>query len=535
MDRICGKLSEYSIPETAITTYGADIAKIDWRYIQNSIPKGKLVLVTAITPTPLGEGKTTVSIGLTDGLNSLGKKAIAALREPSLGPVFGRKGGATGGGQTEIHPVDKINLHFTGDFHAITSAHNLIASMIEQQLFFDLMDIDTNTIIWKRALDMNDRHLRELTIVIKAGISYKSGFQITASSEIMAIICLAENIAELRKMLNRIVFAKNSKGEELSVEQLDITDALLALLMDAFSPNAVLTTAGNLALVHGGPFANIAHGTNSLMATKAALSMAEFTITEAGFGSDLGAEKFFDITAPKLGKQPDCVVLVTTIRALKYHAQVELCDIEKENITALKKGMANLAKHIANLQARQIPLVVTLNAFATDTAAEIAVLTSSLAAANIDFALNTAYLEGAKGATELGKRVIAAVESKMEYQKIADMQDMLATKIAAIVKTYGATGVEYTKEAAVLLAELEKKAGNLPVCIAKTPEAFTQKVKDRGIPKPYIAEIRSLKLVAGAGMVIVFMGNIIDMPGLPKNPQAQKIKITADYKIIGVD
>lgn len=530
-------IASFGIPSEMIQFYGNDIAKINWQFVEKAKPTGKLVLVTAITPTPLGEGKTTVSIGLTDALNSIGKKTIAALREPSLGPVFGRKGGATGGGQTEIHPVAKINLHFTGDFHAITSAHNLIAAMIEQQLFFDLSAINPATIVWKRALDMNDRHLRDITITIKEGLTYKSGFQITASSEIMAILCLAENFAELRKMLDNIVFAYDYDNKPLTVEGLQITDALLAILMDAYSPNAVLTTDGNLALVHGGPFANIAHGCNSILATKLALSVADYTVTEAGFGSDLGAEKFLDIKAPKLKKTPDCVVLVATVRALKYHAGVEMKDIEVENVEAVATGIVNLKKHIENIQARNIPLVVSINVFASDTEAELAYIKTYVEKIGARCSLNTAYGEGPSGAQDLAEQIIAlTTEPKPTYQPLYTWDQPLAEKVKTIVtEIYGATDVVYTEKALAALETLGNMVEGLPICIAKTPDAFTQNGKDRGIPKPFVAEVKNIKIVNGAGMVIIFMGNIIDMPGLPKKPQAQKIKITDDYQIIGVD
>lgn len=536
MNKVIEKLKQIGIPNENISGYGKDIAKIDWQYIEQVKPTGKLILVSAITPTPLGEGKTTVSIGLTDGLNSIGKKAVVALREPSLGPVFGRKGGATGGGQTEIHPVDKINLHFTGDFHAITSAHNLIAAMIEQQLFFALSNINPATITWKRALDMNDRHLRHITIKINDDISYQGGFQITASSEIMAILCLAENFAELRTMLDNIVFAYDYDGQPLKVATLNITDSLLALLIEAYSPNAVLTTAGNLAFVHGGPFANIAHGCNSILATKLALSHADYTITEAGFGSDLGAEKFLDIKAPKLKKLPDAVVLVATVRALKYHAGVDMADIETENIAAIQAGLANLQKHIDNIKYRNLPLVVTVNVFANDTTAELACIKDFVEAQQVTCALNTAYADGANGATDLAEKVIAATEQTYNYQNLYEWTMPLKEKITNIAtKVYGATAITYTEVAEQAIVKFGDLVDNLPVCIAKTPDAFTQNGKDRGLPKPFIAEVRNIKVINGAGMIVVYMGGVIDMPGLPKVPNAQKITIDSNYEIHGVE
>lgn len=536
MNKVVEKLEQIGIPETVISSYGKDIAKVDWQYIENLTPKGKLILVTAITPTPLGEGKTTVSIGLTEGLNKIGVNAVAALREPSLGPVFGRKGGATGGGKTEIHPVNKINLHFTGDFHAITSAHNLIAAMIEQQMFFSLSNINPQTIVWKRALDMNDRHLRHVTIHINDDLAYQSGFQITASSEIMAILCLAENFQELGDMLDNIVFAYDYDGNPLKVAMLDIRDALLALLMEAYSPNAVFTTDENIAFVHGGPFANIAHGCNSIMATKLALSHADYTITEAGFGSDLGAEKFLDIKAPKLKKLPDAVVLVATIRALKYHAGVEMADITTENVQAVEQGLANLEKHIANIKYRQLPLVITLNVFADDTQAELACVQSFVESQGIAFSLNTAYTDGADGATDLAQKVITVAAEKFDYHNLYNWADPLKNKIAKIVTdVYGATAVHYSEQAEKAITQIGTLADGLPVCIAKTPDAFTQNSKDRGIPKAFAAEIRNIRLVNGAGMIVVYMGGVIDMPGLPKKPNAQKITIDDEYNIHGVE
>ena len=531
------KLTEIGIPKDAVQIYGQDMAKVNWQFVQNAKIQGKLVLVSAITPTPLGEGKTTVSIGLTDALNSIGQKAIVALREPSLGPVFGRKGGATGGGKTTIGPIDKINLHFNGDFHAITSAHNLIATMIEQQLFFELSEIDPATITWKRTLDMNDRHLRNITIEIKEGLSYKSGFQITASSEIMAILCLAENFTELRNMLNKIVIALDFTGNPIMVESLDITDSLLAILKDAYSPNAVLTAAGNLSFVHGGPFANIAHGCNSIMATKLALSVADYTVTEAGFGSDLGAEKFLDIKAPKLGKLPDCVVFVATVRALKYHAGVEMSDIEIENVEAVEKGLANLQKHIDNMKKRSLPLVVSINVFANDTDSELQCIKAFVEAQGIKCALNTAFGDGASGAQQLAEYVVEACNTPIDnYYPLYNWSESTKDKIKKIVtEVYGATDINYADKAIEALTAVGKLADNLPICIAKTPDSFTQNGKERGIPKPFVAEVRNIKIAHGAGMIIVFMGGVIDMPGLPKTPNAQKVKITDDYEIIGVD
>ena len=536
MNKVVEKLIAKQIPAESISQYGDDIAKINWQYAENAKPKGKLVLVTAITPTPLGEGKTTVTIGLVDALNHIGEDAVAALREPSLGPVFGRKGGATGGGKTSLHPSDKINLHFTGDFHAITSAHNLIAAMIDQQLFFDLATFDPETITWKRAVDMNERSLRQLEITVKDDISYTGSFQITSSSEIMAIVCLARSFAELEEMLNNIVFAYDYEGTPVKVETLGITEALLALLKDAYSPNAVFTTGGNLAIVHGGPFANIAHGCNSILATKLALAHSDFVITEAGFGSDLGAEKFLDIKVPKLGKKPDAIVLVATIRALKYHAGLSMKHIEVENVHALQQGLTNLQKHIDTMMARGLPLVVALNVFATDTDAEIQCVEDFVTEQGIDFAVSTAFVDGGRGAVELAEKVITKTQETTDYHPLYNKDMPLLDKIAAVViEVYGATDIEYSSQAVARLEQIKESAKGLPICIAKTPESFTQDQKNRGIPQPFTAKIRDLKLVSGAGMVVVYMGNVIDMPGLPKRPNAVNVTIDEDYNIGGVE
>lgn len=530
MIKIVKKLTQFKLSNDKYQLLGEDVVKVDWRWAQAQEQMGKLVLVTAITPTPFGEGKTTVTIGLTDALNALQKKTMAALREPSLGPVFGRKGGGTGGGATEILPTEAINLHFTGDFHAITSAHNLIAAMIDQNLFFDKLSIDTKRIVWKRAIDMNDRSLRRVTINIKDGVSYESGFQITASSEIMAILCLARNVNELKQMIDSIVFAYSLEGKPLTVAQLEITEAILALLDDAFSPNIVLTSGGSLAVVHGGPFANIAHGCNSILATKLALACAEYTITEAGFGSDLGAEKFLNIKAPKLGKIPDCLVLVVTVRALKYHGGSAITDVMADSNDALRHGLGNLQKHVENLQRNNIPLLITINAFAEDDPSEWEIIKNFTNKLGLICTLNKAFSEGGAGAIELAKAVLerttTACTCSKGYKKLYEETETCAEKIAHIVKKiYCATEINYSNEASIILKCIMEKQLNYPICIAKTPEAFTQNSKDRGIPKEYCANITNIKVAYGAQLIIVFMGNTLDMPGLAKEPRAKHFKI----------
>lgn len=506
--------------------FGSDIAKIPANMItKNKFAKdsAKLVLVTAITPTPLGEGKTTVSIGLTDGLNLLGKKATVALREPSLGPVFGRKGGATGGGMARIIPEEKINLHFTGDFPAITAVHNLIASMIEHQLFFNLSNIDPQTIMWKRAIDMNDRHLREITIEIDDETQYQSGFQITAASEVMAIFCLAEHVTDLVNRLENIIVAYTYEGNPYYVKDLMIRDALFALLAEAFNPNVVTTKEGNLAFVHGGPFANIAHGCCSRISLNCALNYSEFVVTEAGFGSDLGAEKFFNILVPQLQQRPHVIVLVATLRGLKYHGGVALTAATRENNVALKRGYANLKKHIENLKNYKIPIIVTLNQFVEDTAEEIQMLADFVHEQGVKFVVNQAFLLGGEGTLALGETIltIAAEEPQKLFSHPYNNSMDVYEKIRQLVKTYGANGLEFSKVAKEKIINLTEKQQQYPICIAKTPEAFTQEAKDRGIPKSYVAHVRDIRVANGAKMLIVYMGTIIDMPGLPRDPQAQ--------------
>ena len=532
----------YGISEEDLELYGKYKAKLSQNFCaaHEGKQKGKLVLVTATNPTPLGEGKTTVSIGLNDALNRLGKKSIVALREPSLGPCFGVKGGAAGGGYAQVAPMEDINLHFTGDFHAITSANNLLAAVMDNHIHQgNALEINPKKILWKRCLDMNDRVLRNVIVGIgnqADGAMREDHFQITVASEIMAILCLAKDMKDLQERLDKIVVAYNKKGERVYAKDLECTGAMAVLLKDAMQPNLVQSLEGNLAIIHGGPFANIAHGCNSIRATKMGLALADFLVTEAGFGADLGAEKFFDIKCAAAGLTPSCAVIVTTLRTLKYYGGLPKEEISKENREALEKGLENLEKHIENVKKFGVPVVVAVNRFATDTEGELSFLKDFCAQRGVRCAIMEAYGKGSEGGEELAKAVLETVEAgEVNFHTLQTPEQRISQKIELLAKEiYGADGVEYSNKAKEELKKLEESCySNLPICMAKTPYSLSDKPNLLGRPKNFRIEIRELSLSAGAGFVVCLAGDVMTMPGLPKEPAAKKIGFENE-KIVGI-
>lgn len=532
----------YGISEENLELYGKYKAKLSQSFCsaQEGKQKGKLILVTATNPTPLGEGKTTVSIGLNDALNRLGKKSIVALREPSLGPCFGVKGGAAGGGYAQVAPMEDINLHFTGDFHAITSANNLLAAVMDNHIHQgNALEINPKKILWKRCLDMNDRVLRNVIVGIgnqADGAMREDHFQITVASEIMAILCLAKDMKDLQERLDKIVVAYNKKGERVYAKDLECTGAMAVLLKDAMQPNLVQSLEGNLAIIHGGPFANIAHGCNSIRATKMGLALADFLVTEAGFGADLGAEKFFDIKCAAGGLTPSCAVIVTTLRTLKYYGGLPREEISKENREALEKGLENLEKHIENVKKFGVPAVVAVNRFATDTEGELSFLKDFCAQRGVRCAIMEAYGKGSEGGEELAKAVLETVEDgEVNFHTLQTPEQKISQKIELLAKEiYGADGVEYSNKAREELKKLEESCySNLPICMAKTPYSLSDKPNLLGRPKNFRIEIRELSLSAGAGFVVCLAGDVMTMPGLPKEPAAKKIGFENE-KIVGI-
>ena len=531
------------IEEDDLELYGKYKAKLSdefARKIENN-KDGKLVLVTAINPTPAGEGKTTTTVGLGQAFGKMGKKAIIALREPSLGPCFGIKGGAAGGGYAQVVPMEDLNLHFTGDFHAITSANNLLAAMIDNHIQQgNELGIDTRQIIWKRCLDMNDRALRNIVVGLGAkadGFVREDHFVITVASEIMAILCLANDMKDLKERLGKIIVAYNYKGEPVTAKEIKAVGAMAALLKDAIKPNLIQTLEHTPALVHGGPFANIAHGCNSVRATKLALKMADIVVTEAGFGADLGAEKFFYIKCRKAGLKPDAVVLVATVRALKYNGGVAKEDLNTENLEALKKGIVNLEKHIENLQLFNVPVVVTLNSFVTDTEAEYAFIKDFCEERGCKFALSRVWENGGEGGVELANAVLETLETKKSEFKVLYPDDMsLEDKISTIAtKIYGAAKVEYSPAAKRALNKIaELGFSNLPVCMAKNQYSLSDDAKKLGRPEGFTINIREVYVSAGAGFVVAVTGTIMTMPGLPKNPAAFNIDVNDEGVIEGL-
>ncbi len=543
MEHIRDVAAKFGLTEDDLEFYGKYKAKISdqvWERVKNN-PDGKLVLVTAINPTPAGEGKTTISIGLAQALNQMGKKTWLALREPSLGPCFGIKGGAAGGGYAQVVPMEDLNLHFTGDFHAITSANNLLAAMLDNHIQQgNELRIDTRQVTWKRCLDMNDRVLRNVVVGLGAkadGYVREDHFVITVASEIMAILCLCNDMKDLKERLGRIIVAYNVDGEPVTAKDLKAVGAMAALLKDAIQPNMIQTLEHTPALVHGGPFANIAHGCNSVRATKTALKLGEIAVTEAGFGADLGAEKFMDIKCRMAGLKPDAVVLVATVKALKYNGGVPKNELGTENLEALKKGIVNLEKHIENIQKFGVPVVVTLNSFLTDTEAEYELIKNFCEERGCEFALSKVWEKGGEGGLELAEKVIQTLETKeSNYHPIYELDQPLKTKIETIAKEiYGADGVSYAPAASRALKRLEDLGfGNLPICMAKNQYSLSDDQTKLGRPTGFTVTIRDVYVSAGAGFVVVLTGNIMTMPGLPKTPAAFNIDVTEDGVITGL-
>ena len=540
IEKIAEKLN---IDENDIECYGKYKAKISNEVYTKLKDKenGKLILVTAINPTPLGEGKTTVSIAIADGLSKIGKKSILALREPSLGPVFGIKGGATGGGHVQVAPMEDINLHFTGDIHAITSANNLLSSMIDNHIYFG-NELDIQEVTWKRCVDLNDRQLR----MVETGLSgeknivpRKDGFDISVASEIMAILCLSENLEDLKQKLGNIIIGYNSNKEPIYAKDLKAEGAMAVLLKDAIKPNLVQTLEHTPAIIHGGPFANIAHGCNSIIATKMAMKLADYTITEAGFGADLGAEKFLDIKCRKAGIKPDAVVIVATIKALKYHGGIEKDKIQEKNLEGLAKGMSNLYKHIENLKEKfGLNVIVAINKYNTDTLEEIEYVQNQLADRKIETSIVEGWAKGGEGAVDIATKLVNLVNNKnvSEFRYVYDLQDDIKTKIEKVSKEiYGASGVDFSEQACNEIVRIEKMGyKNLPVCIAKTQYSFSDDSKNLECKEPFKITIREINLKAGAGFVVAIAGKIMTMPGLPRVPAAENIDINENGEIVGI-
>lgn len=530
------------IPLELVEPYGRNKAKIDLSLFEKvKKDQGKLVLVTAITPTPAGEGKTTTTIGLADALMKLGKKAIVALREPSLGPVFGLKGGAAGGGYAQVVPMEDINLHFTGDFHAIGAANNLLAAMLDNHIFQgNALDIDTSKITWKRAVDMNDRELRKIEIGLggeKNGIERQDGFLITVASEIMAILCLSTSYADLKRRLGNIIVAYNKSGEPIKTRDLKASGAMAALLKDALKPNLVQTLEGTPAIVHGGPFANIAHGCNSVLATKAAILLGDYAITEAGFGADLGAEKFLDIKCRKTGLKPSAVVVVATVRALKMHGGMPKEELANEDLAALEKGLPNLLRHVGNVaNVYKLPAVVAINRFPTDTDREIELVQKKCDELKVKAVLSTVWADGGAGGLELAKEVVKIADGENDFSFAYEDELTIKQKIEAVAtKIYGADGVDYTSEAEEQIRNLERQETSaFPVCIAKTQYSFSDDPKKLGAPKGFRITVRSVTASAGAEFLVVLTGNVLTMPGLPKRPAAENVDLDENGKITGL-
>lgn len=527
--------------EDDVEQYGKYKAKVDLKVLRDLENKkdGKLVLVTAITPTPAGEGKSTVTVGLTQALNKMGKSSIAALREPSLGPVFGMKGGATGGGYAQVIPMEDINLHFTGDLHAIGVAHNLIAACIDNHINSgNMLDIDITKITWKRVVDMNDRALRDVVIGLggKAnGIPRQSSFQITVASEIMAALCLATSLADLKEKIKNMVFGYARDGRALTVGDLKIQGAVAALLKEAIKPNLVQTLENTPVFIHGGPFANIAHGCNSILATKLALKLSDYAITEAGFAADLGAEKFLDIKCRKGGLTPNCVVIVATVRALKHHGGAK--ELSEENLEALEKGIANLDKHIENMKKYNLPVVVAINRFVSDTEKELEFIDRHCKAQDVPVALCEVWAKGGEGGMALAQEVLAQLEKGTDnYTPLYDLDLSIKEKIEKIAKEiYGADGVEFVGSAKKMLKTIDELGyGKLPVCMSKTQKSLSDNAALLGRPTGFTVSIKELRISAGAGFIVAMAGDIIDMPGLPKKPAAESIDIDENGKIEGL-
>ena len=530
------------IPEDYLEAYGRYKAKIDTAFLKNETRKdGKLVLVTAINPTPAGEGKTTTTIGLADALNSMRKKTVVALREPSLGPVFGVKGGATGGGYAQVVPMEDINLHFTGDFHAIGAANNLLCAMLDNHIYQgNALKINPETITIKRCVDMNDRQLRQITDGLGGrfnGVPRSDGFEITVASEVMAVFCLAESLSDLKNRLAKITVGYTYDRKPVTAGDLKAQGAMTALLKDALKPNLVQTMEGTPAIIHGGPFANIAHGCNSVIATKTALKLGDYCITEAGFGADLGAEKFLDIKCRAAGIKPSAVVLVATVRALKFHGGVKKEDLNAENLEALEKGMPNLIRHVENLtKVYKLPTVVAINEFPTDTEAEIELVDETCKKFGVNVVRSSVWANGGKGGEKLAEEVVALCENDNDFTCAYDLAEPIEQKIVDLTqKIYGGDGVEFSDEAKAKIEILEKQGyGNLPICVAKTQYSFSDDATLLGAPKGFNIHVRDVKVSSGAGFIVVYTGTVMTMPGLPKIPAAENIDVDDSEKIKGL-
>lgn len=529
------------IPEEALELYGNYKAKINVDKIEKSGKKGKLILVTAITPTPAGEGKTTTTIGLADGLRKIGKNTVVALREPSLGPVFGIKGGAAGGGYAQVVPMEDINLHFTGDFHAIGAANNLLAAMLDNHIYQgNSLNIDPRRIVWKRCVDMNDRQLRFITDGLGGrvnGVPREDGYDITVASEIMAVLCLSSSISDLKERLGRVIVAYTYDEKPVTAKDLKANGAMAALLKDAIKPNLVQTLEGTPAIIHGGPFANIAHGCNSVIATKTAMALGDYAVTEAGFGADLGAEKFFDIKCRQAGLKPDAVVVVATIRALKMHGGLSKTELSSENLEALEKGIPNLLRHVSNVKnVYGLPSVVAVNRFPTDTEAEINMIIEKCRALGVNVCLSEVWGKGGDGGIELAREVVRLCDTESSFTLCYPDDFTLEEKIEAVVrKVYGGNGVTYLPAAKKQLAQIKELGFSaMPVCMAKTQYSFSDDPTKLCAPENFTVTVKNVKVSAGAGFVVVLTGDIMTMPGLPKVPAAERIDVDENGKISGL-
>ena len=545
MKPIQNVLEKFNIPDDpfSFSPMGRHIAKLNFEYIDKlKEKKSNLILVTAITPTPAGEGKTTTSVGLNDGLNKIGKKSIVCLREPSLGPSFGMKGGAAGGGKAQVVPMEKINLHFTGDFHAITSAHNLLSALIDNHIYWgNKLNIDPENILWKRVVDLNDRGLRKIKInleKLKANVPRDDSFDITVASEVMAIFCLSNNIKDLEEKIGNITVAYTKDKKPIYAKDLNANGPMTVLLKEAIRPNAVQTLENNLAIIHGGPFANIAHGCNSIIATKTALKLSEYVITEAGFGADLGAEKFLDIKCRKAGLKPKCVVLVATIRALKMHGGVEKDDLNKENLDALKKGMPNLERHIQNIKKFGLEIIVAINHFTTDTDKEVKIIQEQCTKLGVKVSLCTHWSDGGSGTKDLANNVVelCAKSDTTKFKHLYSDQTPILEKVEKIAKEiYNAKGIEVDEKIKEQIKKIEQAGfGRFPVCIAKTQYSFYTDPKLKGAPSDHTLSVREVRLSSGAEFIVVVCGSIMTMPGLPRNPAAENIKLNKKGEIEGL-
>ena len=542
-EKITAVAARAGIPEEYLELYGNYKAKIDYKFMRDNAekPDGKLILVTAITPTPAGEGKTTTSVGLTDGLRKIGKNAMVALREPSLGPVFGVKGGAAGGGYAQVVPMEDINLHFTGDFHAIGAANNLLAAMLDNHIQQgNALGIDPKQITWKRAVDMNDRQLRHIVDGLGGrmqGVPREDGFEITVASEVMAVLCLASDITDLKARLARIIVGYTYDGKPVTAHDLKAEGAMAALLKDALKPNLVQTLEGTPAFIHGGPFANIAHGCNSITATRMALKCADYVVTEAGFAADLGAEKFLDIKCRMANLKPSAVVIVATVRALKYHGGVPKAELNNENLDALEKGLPNLLQHVSNIKnVFGLPCVVAINAFPTDTKAELDMVEAKCKELGVNVALSEVWAQGGEGGKALATEVVRLCEQPNDFHQSYELESSIMDKLTAIcTKIYHADGVQLVGNAVKQIKQIEELGfGNLPICMAKTQYSFSDDPSQLGAPSGFTVTVRNLKVCAGAGFIVALTGDIMTMPGLPKVPAAEKIDVDENGVISGL-